>query len=143
MNWITSNPAKAAGIYDQTGSLKVGKNADVVIWSKNPFSVYALAETVFIDGGLAYDRKSGFYPSSDFDVGIINSNKNRLEVEDVYKIFKTFLCFFYIVALYSETILIKNATIYDGVKNIPFEGNILIENETINKFLQLICKQIL
>ena len=79
MNWITSNPAKAAGIYDQTGSLKVGKNADVVIWSKNPFSVYALAETVFIDGGMAYDRESGFYPSSDFDVGIINANKNRLE----------------------------------------------------------------
>ena len=49
------------------------------------------------------------------------------------KIFKTFLCFFYVSALYSETILIKNATIYDGVKNIPFEGNILIENETIKQ----------
>tara|TARA_B100000085_G_scaffold61340_1_gene54210 strand:- start:2259 stop:3524 length:1266 start_codon:yes stop_codon:yes gene_type:complete len=49
------------------------------------------------------------------------------------KIFKTFLCFFYVGALYSETILIKNATIYDGVKNIPFEGNILIENETIKQ----------
>ena len=49
------------------------------------------------------------------------------------KIFKTFLCFFYVGALYSETILIKNATIYDGVKNIPFEGNILIENEMIKR----------
>ena len=49
------------------------------------------------------------------------------------KILKTFLCFFYVGALYSETILIKNATIYDGVKNIPFEGNILIENETIKQ----------
>tara|TARA_A100001234_G_scaffold185145_1_gene168893 strand:+ start:42 stop:1307 length:1266 start_codon:yes stop_codon:yes gene_type:complete len=49
------------------------------------------------------------------------------------KIFKTFLCFFYVSVLYSETILIKNATIYDGVKNIPFEGNILIENETIKR----------
>ena len=49
------------------------------------------------------------------------------------KFFKTFLCFFYVGALYSETILIKNATIYDGVKNIPFEGNILIENETIKQ----------
>ena len=49
------------------------------------------------------------------------------------KIFTTFLCFFYVGALYSETILIKNATIYDGVKNIPFEGNILIENETIKQ----------
>ena len=79
MKWITSNPAKAAGIYDQTGSLAIGKNADVVIWSKNPFSVYALAEKVFIDGGLAFDKKSNYFPSSDFDVGIISPNKNRIE----------------------------------------------------------------
>ena len=79
INWITSNPAKAAGIYDQTGSLKVGKNADVVIWSKNPFSVYALVEKVFIDGATAYDRESNFEPASDFDVGIISTNKNRIE----------------------------------------------------------------
>ena len=79
INWITSNPAKAAGIYDQTGSLKVGKNADVVIWSKNPFSVYALVEKVFIDGSTAYDRESNFEPASDFDVGIISPNKNRIE----------------------------------------------------------------
>ena len=79
INWITSNPAKAAGIYDQTGSLKVGKNADVVLWSKNPFSVYALAEKVYIDGAIAFDRYSGLEPSSDFDVGIINPSKNRIE----------------------------------------------------------------
>ena len=79
MNWITSNPAKAAGIYDQTGSIKVGKNADVVIWSKNPFSVYALVEKVFIDGATAYDKESNFQPASDFDVGIISPNKNRIE----------------------------------------------------------------
>ena len=79
MNWITSNPAKAAGIYEQTGSLVVGKNADVVIWSKNPFSVYALVEKVFIDGATAYDKESDFQPASDFDVGIISPNKNRIE----------------------------------------------------------------
>ena len=79
MNWITSNPAKAAGIYEQTGSLKVGKNADVVIWSKNPFSVYALVEKVFIDGATAYDKESDFQPASDFDVGIISPNKNRIK----------------------------------------------------------------
>ena len=80
INWITSNPAKAAGIYDQTGSLKVGKNADVVLWSKNPFSIYALAEKVYIDGAIAFDRSSGLEPSSDFDVGIMNPSKNRIEL---------------------------------------------------------------
>jgi len=80
INWITSNPAKAAGIYDKTGSLKVGKNADVVLWSKNPFSIYALAEKVYIDGAIAFDRYSGLEPSSDFDVGIMNPSKNRIEL---------------------------------------------------------------
>ena len=79
MKWITSNPAKAAGIYYQTGSLKVGKNADVVMWSKNPFSVYALAEKVYIDGALAFDKASGLEPNSDFDVGIINPSNRRIE----------------------------------------------------------------
>lgn len=68
--WITANPAKAMGIADQTGSLTVGKRADVVLWSTNPFSVYAVAEKVFIDGGLAFDRKDPrFQPKSDFELG--------------------------------------------------------------------------
>jgi len=79
MKWITSNPAKAAGIYDQTGSLQVGKNADIVVWSKNPFSVYALAEKVFIDGAMAYDRETDLLPASDFDIGIISPTKNRTQ----------------------------------------------------------------
>jgi imidazolonepropionase-like amidohydrolase len=78
MKWITSNPAKAAGIYNETGSLKVGKNADVVLWSKNPYSVYALAEKVYIDGAIAFDKESGLEPNSDFDTGILNPTKNRI-----------------------------------------------------------------
>ena len=49
------------------------------------------------------------------------------------KLFKSFLCFIFIGTLYSETTLIKNATIYDGIENVPFQGNILIENDTIKK----------
>ena len=79
MNWITSNPAKAAGIYEETGSLKVGKNADVVLWSKNPFSVYALAEKVYIDGAIAFDKNKELLPHSDFDIGILNPTKNRIQ----------------------------------------------------------------
>ena len=56
--WITLNPAKAIGIDGVTGSLEVGKNADVVIWSGDPFSVYAKAENVYIDGALLYDRSA-------------------------------------------------------------------------------------
>ena len=49
------------------------------------------------------------------------------------KISKTVLCLVFVGSLFADTTLIKNATIYDGVKNIPFEGNILIENGTIKR----------
>jgi imidazolonepropionase-like amidohydrolase len=68
--WITANPAKAMGIADQTGTLEAGKRADVVLWSADPFSVYALAEQVYLDGALVYDRKDPrFQPKSDFELG--------------------------------------------------------------------------
>ena len=72
ITWLTINPAKALGIDKQTGSLEQGKNADVVVWSGNPFSVYTRAEQVFVDGALLYDRND---PSkqhkSDFMIGIL------------------------------------------------------------------------
>lgn len=68
--WITSNAARAIGVDDQTGSLEPGKRADVVVWSANPFSIYARAEEVFIDGALVYDRDDPAYqPASDFELG--------------------------------------------------------------------------
>ncbi|GAB4542459.1 MAG: amidohydrolase [Parvularculaceae bacterium] len=68
--WITSNPARAMGVGDQTGSLEPGKMADVVIWSRNPFSVYAQAERVYIDGALLYDRNDpARSPRMDFELG--------------------------------------------------------------------------
>lgn len=70
ISWITLNAAKAIGIEDQTGSLEVGKRADVVIWSANPLSVYARADQVFIDGALTFDRNNPAYqPKSDFELG--------------------------------------------------------------------------
>jgi len=68
--WITANPAKALGIADQTGSLVAGKRADVVLWSSDPFSVYSVAEKVYVDGALVYDRHDRRYqPVSDFELG--------------------------------------------------------------------------
>jgi imidazolonepropionase-like amidohydrolase len=68
--WLTSNPAKALGIFSQTGSLEKGKNADVVLWSANPFSIYAQAEEVYIDGALVFDRNNpAMWPVSDFELG--------------------------------------------------------------------------
>jgi len=70
IKWLTLNPARALGIDALTGSLENGKMADVVIWNGDPFSVYALAEQVFIDGALVFDRaKPPAEPASDFLLG--------------------------------------------------------------------------
>jgi imidazolonepropionase-like amidohydrolase len=70
IRWITANPAKALGILDKTGTLEPGKMADVVVWNGTPFSVYALADQVFIDGALAFDRANPpAKPRSDFMLG--------------------------------------------------------------------------
>jgi len=70
MTWLTKNPAKSLGILDQTGTLEQGKDADIVIWSGNPFSIYSKAEKVFIDGALAFDKATNFMPHTDFDIGV-------------------------------------------------------------------------
>ena len=68
--WLSLNPAKSLGIDGKTGSLEPGKMADVVIWSANPFSVYAQAEQVYIDGALMYDRNDpAIQPVMDFELG--------------------------------------------------------------------------
>jgi imidazolonepropionase-like amidohydrolase len=69
ITWLTANPAKALGILDQTGTLEPGKMADVVVWNRDPFSVYALTDLVFIDGVVQYDRAHPAPPVSDFLLG--------------------------------------------------------------------------
>jgi imidazolonepropionase-like amidohydrolase len=72
IRWLTINPAKALGIEKWTGSLEQGKNADLVIWSGDPFSVYSHAEQVFIDGAMVYDRSDATkQPRRDFTLGIL------------------------------------------------------------------------
>ena len=75
LRWITRNPAWALGIEDQVGSLAPGKMADVVVWNRNPFSVYAKADLVFIDGARVYDRARGLRPRSDLELGLSDAGQ--------------------------------------------------------------------
>jgi imidazolonepropionase-like amidohydrolase len=78
VKWLTINPAKALGIEKVTGSLEPGKNADLVIWSSDPFSAYAHAERVFIDGAQVFDRsETSRVPRSDFQLGILPGPGSR------------------------------------------------------------------
>ena len=54
----TLNPATMLHIADRVGSIKVGKDADVVLWNANPLSVYATAQKTLVDGIEYYDRQT-------------------------------------------------------------------------------------
>jgi imidazolonepropionase-like amidohydrolase len=72
IKWLTINPAWALGLDDRIGSLEPNKNADLVLWSGDPFSVYTRTEKVWIDGVLRFDRSA---PDTrwrtDFELGYV------------------------------------------------------------------------
>ena len=55
--FVTLNPAKLLHIDDRVGSIKVGKDADVVLWTDHPLSIYAKAEKTIIEGVTYFDLK--------------------------------------------------------------------------------------
>jgi imidazolonepropionase-like amidohydrolase len=55
--FVTLNPAKLLHLDQQTGSIKTGKDADLVLWNEHPMSVYALAEKTWVDGIMYFDRE--------------------------------------------------------------------------------------
>lgn len=57
LRMITLNPARQLGIEARVGSIDVGKDADLAIWTAHPFSVYSRVETTFIDGDVFFDRQ--------------------------------------------------------------------------------------
>jgi imidazolonepropionase-like amidohydrolase len=67
MRWITLNPAWALGVEARAGSLEAGKDADVVVWDRSPFSVYARAERVYVDGRERHRAGAKAEPWSDFE----------------------------------------------------------------------------
>lgn len=57
LKMVTLNPAILLHVDERMGSIKVGKDADLVVWSDNPLSIYAKAEQTIIDGIIYYDWK--------------------------------------------------------------------------------------
>ena len=56
LKMVTLNPAKMLHVDDRVGSLKVGKDADVVVWTDNPLSIYAKSLYTIVDGTVYFDR---------------------------------------------------------------------------------------
>ena len=57
LKMVTINPATMLHVADRTGSIKVGKDADLVLWSNHPLSIYAVAEITMVDGIFYFDRQ--------------------------------------------------------------------------------------
>jgi imidazolonepropionase-like amidohydrolase len=55
---VTINPAKQLRIDSRVGSIEVGKDADIAVWTHHPLSSYAIADRVYIDGRQYYERKA-------------------------------------------------------------------------------------
>jgi imidazolonepropionase-like amidohydrolase len=53
---VTLNPAKLLHLDNKMGSIKAGKDADLVLWNNNPLSIYARPQKTFIDGAVYFDR---------------------------------------------------------------------------------------
>lgn len=70
IRWVTSTPAAALGLGDRIGTIAPGFNADLVLWSHDPFSIRARADLVFIDGAQVHDRSAPQRtPVPDFELG--------------------------------------------------------------------------
>ena len=67
LRWVTANPAWALGVDAMTGTLEVGKMADVVVWDGPVFSTYSKPELVYVDGALAFDTAVG--KGTDISIG--------------------------------------------------------------------------
>jgi imidazolonepropionase-like amidohydrolase len=57
LKMVTLNPAKLLHLDHRMGSIVAGKDADIVLWSDHPLSVYAVAETTWIEGTPYYSRE--------------------------------------------------------------------------------------
>ncbi len=57
LKMVTINPAKMLHVDDRVGSIKAGKDADLVLWSDHPLSIYAKAEKTMVDGTIYFDRE--------------------------------------------------------------------------------------
>lgn len=72
---VTLNPAKLLHLDDRMGSIKVGKDADIVLWDNNPLSIYAKAQKTFVDGKLLFDRSR----QAEIEIGISNARAKLIK----------------------------------------------------------------
>ena len=75
LKFVTLNPAKLLHVDDKVGSIKKGKDADVVLWTDNPLSIYARVEQTYVDGICFYDAAKDLQKQKD----VINERSRLIQ----------------------------------------------------------------
>ena len=73
LKMVTLNPAKMLHVDDRVGSLKTGKDGDVVVWSDHPLSIYAQSLYTIVDGTIYFDRSRDEKMQK-----LVDADRNRL-----------------------------------------------------------------
>ena len=73
LKMVTLNPAKMLHVDDKVGSLKIGKDGDVVVWSDNPLSIYAKSLYTIVDGTIYFDQEKDEQKQQ-----WVNAERNRI-----------------------------------------------------------------
>ena len=80
LKMVTLNAARQLGIDKRTGSVEVGKDADLVIWNAHPFSVYSHPEITMVEGEIYFDRSKDIQLRAELE-----KERQELEKLDVNK----------------------------------------------------------
>ncbi len=81
LRMITLNAAKQLGVGDKTGSIEVGKDADIAIFSAHPFSPAARVEMTLVDGRKFFDRKTA--PTLEALIQMLRARRNLPATEEL------------------------------------------------------------
>ncbi len=99
------------GLYHRIGSLDLGKDADVVVWDRNPMKNNARPKKVFVEGNLLVDKN---YKNKEAK---FNVNNNQLRVAE---------------GTAGDSYAFKGSLIYTMNNQVPFRGDIVVTNGTIS-----------
>jgi imidazolonepropionase-like amidohydrolase len=75
LSFVTIEPAKQMGIADKTGSLEVGKDADIAIWNTDPTSILAVCLETYVDGVKRFDRADDLRQRAERDAELLEAKK--------------------------------------------------------------------
>ncbi len=75
LSFVTIEPAKQMGISSHTGSLEVGKDADVAVWNTDPTSIFAICLETYVDGVKRFDRADDLRQRSERETELLEAKK--------------------------------------------------------------------